>query len=146
MNIQSLVLVAPLASVLTATMVWPQTLIHLNHNNNNYSTPEQVSLSTISLDAAALQQPHILAVSISSGYIDGEIELNGRVLSHLQDRDTRIDLSPRLLRGRNIIKISGNYHPELAAVTVELAGPQTQIMNQTAGNGRLNQIIILQVQ
>ena len=135
---------ASFASVLAATMVLPQTLIH-GDNNKNYSKQEQVQSSTISIDVAGLGQPHILAVSIPRGYIDGEIELNGRVLRHLKDRDTRIDLSSRLLRGRNIIKISGTYNPEHASVTVELAGPQTQVTQQTAGNGILNQIIILKV-
>ncbi len=152
MNIKSLVMVASFASVLAATMVLPQTLIQVN-NNNSYSQPEQVqsaniSSSTISIDAADLEQPHILSVSIPRGYLEGKIELNGRVLSQLtdRDRDTRIDLSPHLSRGRNVIKISGTYNPERAKVTVELAGSQSQVTQQTAGNGKLNQIIILEVQ
>ena len=150
MNIKSLVMVASFASVLAATMVLPQTLIHVN-NNMNYSKQEQVqssniSSSTISIDAADLEQPHILSVSIPRGYLEGKIELNGRVLSQLTDRDTRIDLSPHLSRGRNVIKISGTYNPERAKVTVELAGSQSQVTQQTAGNGKLNQIIILEVQ
>ena len=145
MNIKSLILVTSFASVVAATTVLSQTLIQVN-NNKNYSKPEQVQSSTISIDAGDLGQPHILSVSIPSGYIDGEIELNGRVLSQLTDRDTRIDLAPHLSRGRNLLKISGTYKPERTTVTVELAGSQTQVTQQTAGNGRLNQIIILEVQ
>ncbi len=150
MNIKSLILVTSFASVVAATTVLSQTLIHVN-NNKNYSKPEQVqsstiSSSTISIDAGDLGQPHILSVSIPSGYIDGEIELNDRVLSQLTDRDTRIDLAPHLSRGRNLLKISGTYKPERTRVTVELAGSQTQVTQQTAGNGRLNHIIILEVQ
>ena len=64
----------------------------------------------------------------------------------LQNQDNRIDLAPHLLRGSNIIKISGNYNPEGAAVTVKLSGPSTQIVQQASGNGRLNHIINLEVQ
>ena len=49
-NIKSLVLVASFASILAATMVWPQTLIPGN-NHQNYSKQEQVQSSTISIDA-----------------------------------------------------------------------------------------------
>lgn len=126
-------------------MVGSKTLIELD-KNQNYSSQQQVQSSTISLPAVNLTQPHILTVSLSRGYIEGTIELNGRVLRYLQDRETRVDLSPHLLRGRNKLKVRGNYQPEQASVTVELAAPQNQVTQQMAGNGRLNQIIILEVQ
>ena len=134
-----------MVSVLAATRVGSQTLIELD-KNQNYSSSQQVQSSTVSISAVNLAQPHLLTVSISRGAIDGTIELNGRVLGYLQDRETRVDLSPHLLRGRNTLKIWGSYHPEQASVTVELAAPQNQVRQQMAGNGRLNQIIILSVQ
>ncbi|MDJ0689337.1 MAG: hypothetical protein QNJ41_12585 [Xenococcaceae cyanobacterium MO_188.B32] len=145
MNLKSWVLVASLASVLGATRVGSQTLIERN-KNQDYSSQQQVQSSTISVPAVTLSQPHILTVSISRGYIDGTIELNGRVLHYLQDREIRVDLSPHLLRGRNTLKILGDYNPEQASVKVELAAPQSQVSQQMAGNGRLGQIIILEVQ
>ena len=145
MNFKYLLLLTSLASVLAATTGYSQTVIHPNDKNLNYSTQEQVQSSTISISAATLAQPHILTVSVSKGDMEGVIELNGKVLHYITDRDTRIDLSSHLLRGRNKLKIWGNYNTRNASVTVELAAPQTQVTQQTANNGRLNQIIILEV-
>lgn len=145
MNFKYLLLLTSLASVLAATTVYSQTLINPNDKNLNYSIQEQVQSSTISISAATLAQPHILTVSVSKGDMEGVIELNGKVLHYITDRDTRIDLSPHLLRGRNKLKIWGNYNTRNASVTVELTAPQTQVSQQTSNNGRLNQIIILEV-
>ncbi len=144
-NLKNLLLLTSLASVLAATTVYSQTLIYLNDKNLNYSTQEQVQSSTISISAATLAQPHILTVSVSKGDMEGFIELNGKVLHYITDKDTRVDLSSHLLRGRNKLKIWGNYNFKNALVTVELSAPQTQVTQQTSNNGKLNQIIILEV-
>lgn len=145
MNFKSLLLLASLASVWAATTVSSQTSIHLNDNNQNYSTQEQVQSSTVYISAATLSQPHILTVSVSKGDIEGVIELNGRVLRYITDKNTKIDLSSYLLRGRNKIEIRGNYNMGNASVKIELAAPQTQVAQQTTNNGKVNQIIILEV-
>ena len=126
-------------------MVGSQTLIERNQNQN-YASQPQVQSSTISIPAVTLSQPYLLTVSLSRGELDGVIELNGRVLQQLQDRETRVDLAPHLFRGRNTLQVWGNYHPHQASVRVELAAPQAQVTQQSSGNGQLSQTIILLVE
>ncbi len=145
MNIKRLLLLTSIASSVAATTAWSQPSMEFNGNKNNYSTQQQVQSSTISISAATLSQPHILIVSVSRGDIDGLIKLNGRVLQNIKNRNTRIDLSSYLSRGTNKIEIWGKYNIQNASVKVEFVAPQTQVNQQTSNNGRLNQIIILQV-
>lgn len=145
-NIKHLLLLTSLASSLVATTAWSQTFMDFKNNKNNYSTQQQVQSSTISISAATLSQPHILIVSVSRGDINGSIKLNGKVLHYLKSNNTSIDLSSHLSRGTNKIEIWGKYSIVNASARVELVAPQTQVTQETSNNGKLNQMIILQVQ
>ena len=63
MNKNTLILFACSVSVLAATLVLPQTLIHLKDDANDFWENEQFQETTISVNAANLRQPHILTVS-----------------------------------------------------------------------------------
>lgn len=108
----------------------------------------QVQESTVSLNADDLSQPHVLRIFApqSSSSLSGSVSFNGRVIHSLRGRGTKINLSPYLRRGRNVVKISGYSSPSSASVEVEFSGPGTHINQTSSGTGSLNQRIVLDVQ
>lgn len=107
----------------------------------------QVQEIAITIDSASLRQPYILSLSASQGtQLTGQITLNGRVIQELKDNQASIDLSPLLSKGRQEIKISGNYQPVQSSVKVEFSGSGTQVSQLASGNGILNQTLIISVQ
>ncbi|MGK7915026.1 MAG: hypothetical protein AB4038_05685 [Prochloraceae cyanobacterium] len=146
MNKNTLILVACSVSVLAATLVLPQTLIHLKDDANDFWENEQFQETTINVNAANLRQPHILTVSSSTSSLNGQIKLNGRVLKNIRNRGMSMNLSPHLRSGENIIEISGNYSPANSSVQLKFIGPNTQVNQQTGGSGEINQVLIIYVE
>lgn len=144
MDIKLLTLAAFLTAILAATMP----LIDRNPVIASATGIKQNSQTvTISLREYDLNNPHVLTVSAEQSWtrITGQIELNGRQLQSLNNSRTQINLSPLLTSGVNTLKIKGNYNPRNSSVKIELRGENTQISQQTGGNGILNQVIIIDV-
>lgn len=137
-----------LATICTATLVATVPLI--DHNPVIASATgikQSTQTTTISLSVEDLNNPHILTISAvpNSTQFSGQIELNGNRLQNLGNRGTEVNLTPVLRVGENTLKIIGNYYPANAAITVELKGQNTNVSQQTSGNGVLNQIIVIDV-
>jgi hypothetical protein len=109
---------------------------------------QQSQKTTISLSRAELKQPNILTVSSSQSLtrLTGGIELNGRLLKKLNPNSTRVDLSPYLKPGKNIVAISGQYSPARTSVDVEFTSSNNHISQQMSGNGRVEQMLVIMVQ
>jgi hypothetical protein len=105
----------------------------------------QTQATTISLNSDDLRQPHFLRVSTAAAQLNGRIELDGKLVQTLKNSRVQIDLSPKLTQGRHILSISGEYRPTNASVQIELIGPNTQVSQQTAGSGSINQTLIIEV-
>jgi len=107
----------------------------------------QTQETAITIDSASLAQPYTLSLSTSQGaQLTGQITLNGRVIQELKDNQASLNLSSLLSKGRQEIKISGNYQPVNSSVKVEFLGPGTQVTQLASGNGILNQTLIIDVQ
>ncbi len=101
----------------------------------------------ISLESANIGQPYVLSISATPGtQLTGQITLNDSVVQEFKDNQAEINLSPLLSKGRQKIKISGNYQPVQSSFQVKFSGPGTQVIQQTSGNGILNQTLIIDVQ
>ncbi len=92
----------------------------------------------VSLSAANLSQPHILKIETSATQLNGKIIVNGKVVKNLNDKTTEIDLSPYLSGGEHKVEISANYAPATSSIKVELNAPNSNVTQQTSGNGILN--------
>ncbi|MBW4621318.1 MAG: hypothetical protein KME17_18410 [Cyanosarcina radialis HA8281-LM2] len=115
----------------------------------SYAETEQMQRTTISLDAADLQEPHILKVSTnsSSGRLsEVKIKVDGRTISTAKNSPIELNLSPMLGRGKHTIEILGNYSPGDSSVQIEFSGPGTQVSQQTSGNGAIAHTIVVDVQ
>lgn len=107
---------------------------------------QQMQVTTYQINAVTLKRPCWLSVRTSNfTSIQGRITLNGRVINSLKNTNTRLDLARYLKVGKNTITISGNYYPADDSVTVEFDSRDIRLQQQTGGNGRLNQILILEV-
>lgn len=107
---------------------------------------QQTQVTSHQIDVATLKRPCWLSVSTSNfTSIKGRITLNGRVIHSLKNPNTRLDLARYLKVGKNTIAISGNYYPIDDSVMIEFTSQDLRLQQQTGGNGRLNQILILEV-
>jgi hypothetical protein len=149
-------------SIASATVI-AQNLIPTNNrivaesgnsmNNNNYtaSTNWQYSSSsqrqdTVNFNSTPAEQPYLLSVSANTTtQLTGQIFVNGVVVRQIKQNKTLINLSPYFSKGRQKIEISGSYKPASSSVLVELSGPGTQVTQQTGGNGRLTQSLMIDV-
>jgi hypothetical protein len=115
----------------------------------SYAETQQMQRTTISLDAADLQEPHILKISTNSSgarFSAVKIKVDGRTISTAKKSQIEIDLSPMLGRGKHTIEIFGNYSPADSSVQIEFSGPGTQVSQQSSGNGAIAHTIVVDVQ
>ncbi len=108
----------------------------------------QMSLqsSSINLNITELNQPLLLQIKgIDQTNIQGQVTVNGEVIQTLQGRNNQVNLSNYLSQGNHQIIITGNYYPSQGSVIIELKGNQTQVTQQTSGNGLLNQQLNMEV-
>jgi len=114
---------------------------------NSGDKQTNIQQTTINLNLADLNQPHILRVgtSIRETQLTGQIKLDGKVIKTISNNQTEINLAPSLTQGRQVIEILGNYSPSYAAVIVEFTGTNTQVYQKTGGNGNFSQKIIIEV-
>ncbi|ACB50925.1 hypothetical protein cce_1575 [Crocosphaera subtropica ATCC 51142] len=102
--------------------------------------------SSINLNGSELNQPLWLQIQgVNGTNIQGQITVNGQVIKTLQGNNEQVDLSNYLSRGNYEITVQGNYYPSQGSVVVELKGNQTQVTQQTSGNGLLNQQLNMEV-
>jgi hypothetical protein len=141
-------------SVVIACSVCVLLLIELPKWKLDFSPPkaaavsQQIQETAINLSATELKQPHILSIGTSQmlTQITGDIKLNDKLIKKLSGTSARINLAPKLKIGNNIIVISGKYSPASASVNVEFTGPHNRVSQQIAGNGSIDQILVIKVQ
>lgn len=158
MNTKSLLFLISCATLMIAsTTVMAQTSIQsansrvmVTSGNSIASTTRQYTRSVqsqqtiINSSSPTRRQPYVLSVSAKAGtQITGQVIVNGVVVKKINQNKTSINLSPHLSKGRQKIEITGNYKPVSNSVAVELAGPGTKLAQQTGGNGRLKQTLII---
>lgn len=129
-------------TTVTSTL-WPSSLM-----GSTVSVTQQIQSSSTNLSFADLKQPHIFKISAldSPVQITGKISCNGRLIQNIKTQSTQFNLSPLLRKGRNVIRISGQYRPKDAIVAIELKGAETRIRQEVSGSGVLNQELVLEVQ
>ncbi|MEA5510901.1 hypothetical protein VB715_14095 [Crocosphaera sp. UHCC 0190] len=117
-------------------------------NRNSFSQSYQQQQTQINLSQSELDSPYFLTISTGekNTQLTAEIYLNGNLIQRFNHSQNIIDLSPYLTPGRQVILISGNYTPNNDSVMLELKGKNTQIRQETAGSGQLQQHLIIDVQ
>ncbi len=136
------------AALITFSAAFANNLTNNNHINNMNSNSNSFSTFTsnssgyqrgkVSLSAANLSQPHILKIETSATQLNGKIIVNGKVVKNLSSQKTEIDLSRYLSVGEHKIEISANYAPTISPIKVEFNAPNSNVTQQTSGNGILN--------
>lgn len=111
------------------------------------SNQENVQQTTISLNSRNLQAPQILKISApNTTQLSGTIAINNRVIQKINNPLTQIDLSDYIsTKGKYMIKISGVYDPAHASVLVEYSAFNKQISQTTGGNGKIMQLLAINV-
>ena len=123
-----------------------QTSIKTSSSTKQYNSSSQTQSSSISIDAASLQQPNWLHVRVTANaQIQGQIIIDGAVVKELQGNTTSVNLSPYLSRGKTKVEIVGSYMPKSSLVEVEFVGSDATVTQKTSGNGLLKQILAIVV-
>ncbi|MGF1566846.1 MAG: hypothetical protein ACFCVD_02025 [Nodosilinea sp.] len=107
----------------------------------------QRQTSTISLNRAALGEPHLLTISVPAGAtLQGRIEIDGRTQQSLDGNSVSVDLSPLLRNPTTHVAIVGSYTPASSSVAITFTGPNTTIQQQAGGIGKIDYHLNLVVQ
>jgi hypothetical protein len=108
---------------------------------------QSMQMSTISLQKEGLKTPCLLSIIPSSTItnLQGQVSLNGKIIDQLDTTGNTLDLSSQLKRGSNRLIITGKYFPSDSTISIHLKGLNTEIHQQTGGNGLLNQMLVIEV-
>ena len=102
--------------------------------------------SEINLIERELNQPLWLEITgLNGSRVQGEVKLNGQVIKTLQGSSNQVELSNYLRRGNYQVTVEGNYYPSQGSVVINLKGNNIQVMQETSGNGLLEQQLNLEV-
>jgi hypothetical protein len=131
-----------------------QSNININSSSTSISTNgegEQVNMTTISLARADLRQPHILRINATinnypMSLSQAAVKINGKLVKTSVNKSIAFNVAPYLSRGRNVVDISARTARTDAAIGVSFKGPNTQVNNQSAGNGSSHQQIVIDVE
>ncbi|MCP2731137.1 hypothetical protein [Limnofasciculus baicalensis] len=104
-------------------------------NDSAQIIDNQIQQTTINLNSADLNQPHLLKISTNPAKttLTGQIKLDDKIIQTIKNNYTEINLSPQLAPGKHTIEISGNYNPTNATVQINFTGTNTQITHQILG-------------
>jgi len=135
-------------ALITISAAFANNFVNNNHiNNMNSSSSSSTTFTSnssgyqrgqVSLSAANLSQPHMLKIETSASQLNGKIIVNGKVVKNINSKKTEIDLSRYLSVGEHKVEISANYSPAMSPIKVELNAPNSNVTQQTSGNGILN--------
>lgn len=121
--------------------------IEISQNPKLLAESYQLQRSAMSLGFDELHKPVILKIGShrNSGKITGNIKINGRLIQSLSRSQTRVDLSKYIHRGKNTIEIIGVYYPGNSDIEISVESDLSKMVQETSGNGKLNQMIVLNV-
>lgn len=103
--------------------------------------------SSIRLRTKDLRQPCLLTIEPASGStkLSGMIKLNGARLLTLKGQRTELNLAKFLKKGKNKIEVVGSYYPRNADVEISFDSPSGEVVQAVGGSGKINQVIMLDV-
>ncbi|WP_310481203.1 hypothetical protein [Chamaesiphon sp. VAR_48_metabat_403] len=110
----------------------------------------QIQSTTVSIDRADLSQPHILRVQGSNNDVPIrmariQVKINGKVVKTIANNSLELNLAPMMQSGRYEVEISG-VSPRLEdTISVNFAGKNTNVTQQFAGAGKIEQVLVINV-
>jgi hypothetical protein len=110
----------------------------------------QIQSTTISVDRADLNQPHILRVQGSNnnspiGMQRVEVKINGKLVRSIVNNSLELNLAPLLKTGRYEVEVSGNSPRLEDTISVNFTGKNTNVTQQFSGTGTLKQLLVIDV-
>jgi hypothetical protein len=111
----------------------------------------QVQSTTVSVDRADLDRPHILRVQGSANNSpirlqQVEVKINGKVVKRIANNTLELNLAPILKVGRYEIEISGTSQDLDDTISVNFTGKNTNVTQQFSGTGTIKQTLVINVQ
>jgi myo-inositol-hexaphosphate 3-phosphohydrolase len=123
--------------------------VAVNQSNVTVTTDSdngQAQSTTISLDRADLRQPHILRVQ-GSGHMNRiDVKINGKLVKSIANGSIELDLAPMMKIGSYQVEISGISDRSDDTISLTFTGANTNISQQSSGSGRIEQMLVINVQ
>jgi hypothetical protein len=107
-------------------------------------------VSKISFNRADLSKPHILRVY---GMLDNklvplervEVKMNGKVVKSIANGSLEIDLAPLLKASSYVVNISAKAEQMDTAISLYFVGKNVNVNQQSAGTGKIDRQLILNI-
>ncbi|MDB9467790.1 hypothetical protein PN478_16975 [Dolichospermum circinale CS-534/05] len=141
MNIKQRVNMTFCAAILILSM--PVFMPNLVFANSHYLKDSKQE-TTINLNEDDLKENLLLKINTANNF-SGNIKLNGKNIKKIEGNSTEISLLKLLKKGKNIIEINGIDKSIGSTLRVELIGGNTQISQESGGNGDIQHILVIYV-
>jgi hypothetical protein len=113
---------------------------------SEHSSSKQHQQTSINLDKHDLNQPANLSITVPAGtQINGQVEIEERVIQRFENESVKINLSRYLKPGRNTVKVTGAYQPQNTRILIEFSSRNNTISQQSGGSGRLQYVLVFDV-
>jgi Glucosamine-6-phosphate isomerases/6-phosphogluconolactonase len=117
---------------------------------NTNSDGEGVQSTTVSIDRADLNQPHILRVQGLANNSPIEmrqvtVKINGRSIRSISNNSLELNLAPMMKAGSYEIEISATSPRPEDTILVNFKGKNTNVTQQFSGSGTIKQKLVINV-
>jgi hypothetical protein len=114
------------------------------------ATGDQIQLTTVGIYRSDLSRPHILRVqglmnNVAIPLERVDVKLNGKVVKSIANSSLEINLAPLMTAGRYEVEVSGTTRQSDATISLNFAGANTQVNQQSSGSGKIKQKLVITV-
>jgi hypothetical protein len=114
------------------------------------ATGDQVQFTSVGIYRSDLSRPHILRVRglMNNTLVPMErvdVKLNGKVVKSIANSSLEVNLAPLMTAGRYEVEVSGTTRQPDAMISLNFAGANTQVNQQSSGSGKIKQKLVINV-
>jgi hypothetical protein len=119
-------------------------------NMGTDATGDQIQYTSVGIYRSDLSRPHILRVRglVNNTLVPMErvdVKLNGKVVKSIANSSLEINLAPLMTAGRYEVEVSGTTRQTDATISLNFAGANTQVNQQSSGSGKIKQKLVINV-
>jgi hypothetical protein len=137
---------AAMAGTVTNNLLISQTTVKMGTD----ATGDQIQYTSVGIYRSDLSRPHILRVqglanNVAVPMERVDVKLNGKVVKSIANSSLEVNLAPLMTVGRYEVEVSGTTRQNDATISLNFAGANTQVNQQSSGSGKIKQKLVITV-